>query len=84
MSEFTLVDSSNNFFRCDDLEIIDGTKLRLRFYDFNNAVGDLTLTYTQGTLHSIVPLTDSFTLTFTPTNLNSQQGFPVVDEIYNM
>lgn len=84
VSEFTLVDSIGNNFRCDDLEIIDGTKLRLRFYDFNNAVGDMTLTYTQGTLHSIVPLTDSFTLTFTPTNLNSQGAFPMVDEIYNL
>lgn len=82
--EFTLTDSMGNNFRCEELEIIDETKLRLKFYDFNQAVGNLTLTYTQGTLHSIVPLTDSFTVTFTPTNLNPLIGFPSVDEIYNM
>lgn len=82
--EFALTDSMGNFYRCEDVEIIDETKLRLKFYDFNQAVGNLTLTYTQGTLHSIVPLTDSFTVTFTPTNLNPLIGFPSVDEIYNM
>lgn len=82
-SEFELTDSDGNYYRCENLEIVDNV-LRLTFFDFSNAEGKtLTLKYTQGTLMSYVPLTDSFTLTFTPTNIHAS-GFPTVVSIYNM
>lgn len=55
-----------------------GNVITLSFEDFNSAVGDLTIHYTEqtgGIMSPLVPL-ESFTLTFTPTNLGEATAYP--------
>ena len=84
--EFLLRDSNNNVYACEDIEF-DGNVIRLTFVNFNMAysASSLTVIYTKGTLMSPVVLTDSFSITFTPTNLVSPlTPPPSVVSIYNM
>lgn len=84
--EFLLRDSNGNVYACESVEC-DGNIIRLMFVNFNMAysASSLTVIYTKGTLMSPVVLTDSFSITFTPTNLVSPlTPPPSVVSIYNV
>ena len=84
--EFLLRDSNGNVYACESVEC-DGNIIRLTFVNFNMAysASSLTVIYTKGTLMSPVVLTDSFSITFTPTNLVSPlTPPPTVVSIYNV
>ena len=85
-NEFVLSDSNGNTYACQSVTC-NGTEITLEFLDFNLAglASSVTLTYTQGTLQSPVPLTDSFTMTFVPQHLVPPHvDPPTVSSIYNL
>jgi hypothetical protein len=84
--EFLLRDSNGNVYACEDIEFDDNV-IRLTFVNFNMAysASNLTVIYTKGTLMSPVVLTDSFSISFVPTNLVSPSTPPPsVVSIYNV
>ena len=69
-SEFKLTDSDGVSFNCEDIENISPNELVLTFMDFNNAVGEVKLSYvrTSGTNEAGYAF-DNFEGTFMPTGL---------------
>jgi hypothetical protein len=69
-SEFKLTDSDGVSFNCEDIENISPNELVLTFMDFNNAVGEVKLSYvrTSGTNEAGYAF-DNFEGTFIPTGL---------------
>lgn len=69
-TSFSLEDSGGNTYTCLSV-IYDERIIRLAFSNFNDATGDLTVTYTPGTLTTPVADVDGFSVTFTPENLGT-------------
>lgn len=84
-SNITLVDSIGTEFYPEYIEMdATGRFLTLVYVSINNAVGDLTVSYTPGTIHTMAGETlGAFTATFTPQNLVPVSGLPTVTAIYN-
>ena len=89
-SSFTLVDSNNNNFICNNVSLSqDGLTLTLVFDDFNATyrATNTTLTYTKPSSGGLISVagqqTDPFTLTFVPQNLVDPGPPPAVDIITN-
>lgn len=70
ISQFTLTDGANTSYTCRYVEYV-GRAIRLTFDDFNNATGNLTVTYTSGTLTTPILAVASFSVTFEPVRLGS-------------
>ena len=84
-SEFKLTDSDGVSFNCEDIESISPNEFILTFLDFNNADGEVKLTYTRtnGTNEAGYAF-DSFEGTFMPTGLIPVSiPVPEVEVIWN-
>lgn len=70
-SGFTLTDSLNTSYILFGVIRHENSlnTLLLEFQDFNNAIGNCTITYTPGTLAGAITLSGPFTKSFTPTGL---------------
>lgn len=77
-SEFSLVDSNDVEYLCEEMSIIDGTLIRLVFMDFNAAAlaQDITVSYSGNSLMSPATSTDAFEVTFVPVHLVAPQVDP--------
>lgn len=61
-----------------------GRVLTFDFMSFNNAIGDMTISYTPGTIASMCDnLLPAFSFTFTPKNLVPVEGLPEVVTAWN-
>lgn len=83
--QFSFVDSLGIEFYPEAIRMdTTGRNMTIVYTSFNNATGDCILTYTQGTISSMVgePL-PSFSHTFTPENLVPVEGLPEVLRIWN-
>lgn len=82
---FTLVDSLGTEFYPIGVEMdATGRYMTLVYVSINNAVGDLTVSYTPGTIKTMAGETlGAFTQTFTPTGLIPVAGLPTVESISN-
>lgn len=82
---FTLVDSLGTEFYPIGVEMdATGRFLTLVYVSINNAVGDLTVSYAPGTIHTMAGETlGAFSATFTPTGLIPVAGLPTVESISN-
>jgi len=67
---FTMTDGGGHTYNCTSV-VYHKRFIRLTFPDFNTATGDLTVTYTPGTLATPVADVDGFTITFSPENLGT-------------
>lgn len=84
-SEFRLTDGNNISFNCEGIENISPNEFVLTFMDFNNAVGEVKLSYvrTSGTNEAGYAF-DDFEGTFIPTGLvPTQIPVPEVEAIWN-
>jgi hypothetical protein len=67
---FVLTDSNSVTYTGTAISVsADGLTLTITFPDFNNASGDLTLSYTPGTIQSPATALATFSKTFTPSGL---------------
>lgn len=81
----TLVDSLGTEFYPERVEMdATGRFLTLVYVSINNAVGDLTVSYTPGTIRTMAGETlGAFSATFTPVGLVPVAGLPTVESISN-
>lgn len=81
----TLVDSVGTEFFPIAVEMdATGRFMTLVYVSINNAVGDLTVSYTPGTIQTMAGETlGAFSATFTPTGLVPVAGLPTVESISN-
>lgn len=69
MCGFTLTDSASGAWSCVSVVKVSDKVLEIEFLNFNNAVGECTLTYTPGTIMGdVVPL-EADSIDFTPSGL---------------
>ena len=82
---FTLVDSLGSEFYPIGIEMdATGRFMTLVYVSINNAVGDLTVSYTPGTIKTMAGETlGAFSQTFTPVGLVPVAGLPTVESITN-
>lgn len=73
---FSLTDESSGSFACSAASCsADGLTITLTFASFLSASGDLTLSYTPGTITSPDLDMESWSFTFTPTHLEKPDGY---------
>lgn len=87
-SNITVIDSDGNQFYPVSFDYTpDGRNLLLMFFGggFNNAVGDITVSYAQGTIKSMADMIlEPFEITFSPINLDPNYNLPHVTRIWNI
>lgn len=85
LSAFVMRDSNGTAFAVVAAETENGLDWVFTLADFNNAMGDCTLSYTPGTLVTMAgTVAESLSVTFTPENLTpSAVEAPKILEVYN-
>lgn len=84
-SAFTLKDENNISWASLGVSSTDGKTLLISFPDFNSASGNITLSYTPGTIQSPAVAMETWSKTFTPSGLVPPQvDPPEVKVIYNV
>lgn len=84
-SRITVVDSEDTSFTCVATALGSSNQWILSVADFNLAVGDMTVSYTDsvgGLLGENGQSTDNFSISFTPVNLGAVTA-PVLEAIWN-
>ena len=83
---FALTDSTGAAFVVSSASVSkDGKTITLGTVDFNSASGDMTLTYTPGTVQSPAVAMEAWSITFTPTGLVPPIAEPPVPvELWNL
>lgn len=83
--QFSLMDSEGSGFYPETVSMdSSGKRMTLVYPSFNNAVGDCTITYTPGTITTMVgEILPGFSSQFTPRNLVPVEGLPKVQSIWN-
>jgi hypothetical protein len=85
LSAFVMRDSNGTAFAAASAETLNGLDWVFTLPDFNNAVGDCTVSYTPGTLYTMAEtVAECTSVTFTPENLTpSAVEAPKILEVYN-
>ena len=85
LSAFVMRDSNGTAFVAASAETENGLDWVFKLPDFNNAMGDCTVSYTPGTLYTMAEtVADGTSVTFTPENLTpSAVEAPKILEVYN-
>ena len=85
IEQITLTDANGTQFYTSGVEMdVTGKYMTLVYASINNAVGDLTVSYTPGTIATLAgAVLGAFTQTFTPTGLIPVAGLPTVESISN-
>ena len=85
LSAFVMRDSNGKAFTAVAAETANGLDWVFTLPDFNNAMGDCTVSYTPGTLYTMAgTVAESTSVTFTPENLTpSAVEAPKILEVYN-
>ena len=86
LSTFVMRDSNGTAFAAASAESVNGLDWIFTLPDFNNAVGDCTVSYTPGTLYTMAgTVAEGTSVTFTPENLTpSAVEAPKILEVYNV
>lgn len=85
LSAFVMRDSNGTAFAAASAETVNGLDWVFTLPDFNNAMGDCTVSYTPGTLYTMAgTVAEGTSVTFTPENLTpSAVEAPKILEVYN-
>lgn len=86
LSAFVMRDSNGTAFAAASAESENGLDWVFTLPDFNNAMGDCTVSYTPGTLYTMAgTVAEGTSVTFTPENLTpSAVEAPKILEVYNV